>query len=117
MKKALSSTFLLAAVAALFLAGAWYGRQTATTSAKETERKVLHYVDPMNPAHTSDQPGLAPCGMKMEPVYADDGPAEPMGSPTSPGTVKVSPDKQQLIGVKVAVAQRFFSLPSFDLSA
>ena len=106
MKKALSSTFLLAAVAALFLAGAWYGRQTATTSAKETERKVLHYVDPMNPAHTSDQPGLAPCGMKMEPVYADDGPAEPMGSPTSPGTVKVSPDKQQLIGVKVAVAQR-----------
>ena len=36
-------------------------------------RKVLHYVDPMNPAHTSDKPGNAPCGMPMEPVYADVG--------------------------------------------
>ena len=39
--------------------------------------------------------------MKMEPVYADaretpDGPALP------PGSVKITPERQQLIGVKVA---------------
>jgi Cu(I)/Ag(I) efflux system membrane fusion protein len=34
-------------------------------------REILYYVDPMNPAHTTTKPGPAPCGMPMEPVYAD----------------------------------------------
>ena len=46
-------------------------------------RKILHYVDPMNPAHTSPEPGLAPCGMKMEPVYADDDGKAPERRPPS----------------------------------
>ena len=89
---------LLAALALLFWAGTWYGR-TGTVSS--SGKRVLYYVDPMNPSHTSPDPGIAPCGMKMEPVYADaaetpDGPALP------PGSVKITPERQQLIGVKVA---------------
>jgi RND family efflux transporter MFP subunit len=93
------AVLLLCAV--FFLAGSWYGKARGAGNAGPGGRKILHYVDPMNPAHTSPEPGLAPCGMKLEPVYADDtgeGAAEAM----PPGTVKISPQKQQLIGVRVA---------------
>jgi RND family efflux transporter MFP subunit len=58
----------------------------------------------MNPAHTSPEPGLAPCGMKMEPVYADG----PEGAPPSlpPGAVRVTPERQQLIGVRAGEVQK-----------
>ena len=35
--------------------------------------QVLYYVDPMNPSFRSTEPGVAPCGMPLEPVYADVG--------------------------------------------
>ena len=55
----------------------------------------------MNPAHTSPEPGLAPCGMKLEPVYAEeDGNAPDPHRP--PGAVQVNSQKQQLLGVRVA---------------
>ncbi len=40
------------------------------------EREVLYYVDPMNPSFRSPEPGTAPCGMALEPVYADGGGGE-----------------------------------------
>ena len=84
-----------------FLAGAHYGqRQTASGDAAGGGPKILYYVDPMNPAHTSPEPGLAPCGMKMEPVYADDEPPTGSGH-LKAGTLKISPQKQQLIGVRL----------------
>jgi Cu(I)/Ag(I) efflux system membrane fusion protein len=64
----------------------------------------------MNPAHTSNKPGLAPCGMKMEPVFADA--LAPSGSANGApdmvsGALKISAEKQQLIGLRVArVEQR-----------
>ncbi len=67
-------TILTAAVVTVFiffLAGSWYGQRQAAKSGAGA-RKILYYVDPMNPAHTSPEPGLAPCGMKMEPVFADE---------------------------------------------
>ncbi|HOX02271.1 MAG TPA: efflux RND transporter periplasmic adaptor subunit [Candidatus Paceibacterota bacterium] len=93
-------------VAGAFLLGAYRGQQRTVNPGDG--RRILHYVDPMNPAHTSDKPGLAPCGMKMEPVYADelDGSSSVAGQPQMPGTVKVSPHKQQLIGVRVAPVER-----------
>jgi RND family efflux transporter MFP subunit len=63
----------------------------------------------MNPAHTSDKPGKAPCGMDMEPVYADAtlGTASSSELASLPaGTIKVSPEKQQLIGVRLATAEK-----------
>ncbi len=65
----------------------------------------MHYVDPMNPAHTSPEPGLAPCGMKMEPVYADNE-GQAAGPALPPGSVKITPEKQQIIGVRVATVEK-----------
>ena len=111
------------------------------------ERKVLYWVDPMHPAYKSDKPGIAPdCGMKLEPVYAEDGassaqptaerrvlyytdPKDPNYKAQKPGmnpesgnelkpvyaddistmpvgTVQITPEKQQLIGVKYGQAER-----------
>jgi Cu(I)/Ag(I) efflux system membrane fusion protein len=68
------------------------------------QRKILYYVDPMHPAYKSDKPGIAPdCGMKLEPVYEEAGGAAAANVPAEsmpPGAINISPEKQQLIGVK-----------------
>ena len=69
------------------------------------ERRILHYVDPMNPANVSDKPGIAPCGMPMEPVYGD-GESAGTGAAMLSGTVKITPQKQQIIGVRVGAVER-----------
>ena len=59
------------------------------------ERKVLYYRDPKDPNYKAQQPGLNPeTGSELEPVYADD------VSAMEAGTVQITPEKQQLIGVK-----------------
>jgi RND family efflux transporter MFP subunit len=56
---------------------------------------VLYYRDPKEPNYKAQQPGLNPeTGNQLEPVYADD------ISTMEVGTVQISPEKQQLIGVK-----------------
>lgn len=67
------------------------------------ERKVLYWYDAMNPTYKSNKPGLAPDGMELVPKYAD----EEEGMENMPvGTVKISPSKQQLIGVRTGAVQR-----------
>ena len=89
-----------------FLAGSWYEKPRVTKMGEtRSGRKILYYVDPMNPAHTSPEPGLAPCGMRMEPVYAD-GEAQTPDGLLPPGTVRVSPQKQQLTGVRLAPVEK-----------
>ena len=97
-------TFL--AILTAFLAGAWIGFRQASQSEPAGGRRVLYYVDPMNPAHTSPEPGLAPCGMKMEPVFADGDAAESPPPSLPPGAVKITPQKQQLVGVRLAVVEK-----------
>jgi multidrug efflux pump subunit AcrA (membrane-fusion protein)/YHS domain-containing protein len=90
-----------------FLAGgAWWSRSAPDPKAAAGgARRILYYHDPMHPAYKSDKPGIAPdCGMQLEPVYADEegaatGPSD--GSAAPPGTVRISAEKQQLIGVRV----------------
>lgn len=109
MKRFLLAGLGLLVLGAGFIAGSKLSRTTSPDApAGAGGRKILHYVDPMNPAHTSDEPGLAPCGMKMEPVYADAaGDSKPAdGGAVLPGTVQVSPAKQQLIGVQTGVVVR-----------
>jgi membrane fusion protein, copper/silver efflux system len=109
MKKLVYGTALILLLALTFLAGNWYSLRGCAKSG-DSERRILYYVDPMNPTHTSDKPGIAPCGMKMEPVYADVGPtgASAGNEPSSlaPGTVKITPEKQQTIGVKTAAVEK-----------
>ena len=89
--------------------GRWYGKGSASTP--PAGRRVLYYIDPMHPAYKSDKPGNAPdCGMKLEPVYADEAPPVPKTEHTPepvapPGTVHISPEKQQLIGVTYGTAE------------
>ena len=68
------------------------------------ERKILYWVDPMHPAYKSDRPGIAPdCGMTLVPVYADEA---AQLAPMPPGTVRITPERQQLIGVKLGQVER-----------
>jgi RND family efflux transporter MFP subunit len=64
-------------------------------TAPAAERKVLYYRDPKDPNYKAQLPGLNPeTGSELEPVYADD------VSTMEVGTVQITPEKQQLIGVK-----------------
>lgn len=71
---------------------------------KSGERKVLYWYDPMHPAYKSDKPGIAPdCGMNLVPKYEDE--VEAMKD-MPPGSVMLSSEKQQLIGVRTAEVRR-----------
>lgn len=100
MRKAAAAILLLLSMAVMFTAGSWYSRRPVANTGAAGDREVLYYVDPMNPSHTSDKPGPAPCGMAMEPVYAEDG--KTGESSMSPGGVTISPRKQQLLGVRIS---------------
>jgi Cu(I)/Ag(I) efflux system membrane fusion protein len=79
------------------------GKPAAATSAEQ--KKILYWVDPMHPAYKSDKPGIAPdCGMQLVPVYAD---AAAPGASTVNGyaNVKLTSDRQQLIGVQTGMTE------------
>jgi RND family efflux transporter MFP subunit len=103
VKKVVHSALLLLLVAGIFLAGSWYGQRGDAKSSIPGARKILHYVDPMHPAYTSDKPGIAAdCGMELVPVYEDGGMGGTGGAAgMPPGRVNVLPEKQQLLGVRV----------------
>ena len=109
MKKLLILFSLLILLVVSFVAGARFNQHGANQNVIDSgERKILHYVDPMNPANTSKEPGIAPCGMPMEPVYADDDGFSGSGQSVSPslGAVKINLQKQQLIGVQIGAVAR-----------
>jgi RND family efflux transporter MFP subunit len=77
------------------------GRRGAPTIPSK-ERKILYWYDPMHPQYKADKPGKAPdCGMDLVPKYADEQPAS-----MAPGSVMISAEKQQLIGVRTAQVKR-----------
>ena len=109
--KILKMILALALLAAAFFGGYAYRslfHSSATASPAAGGRKILYYVDPMHPAYKSDKPGVAPdCGMKLEPVYADSAPAAPASDQSNlpMGTIRISPEKQQQIGVQYGTAE------------
>jgi RND family efflux transporter MFP subunit len=72
----------------------------ATGTSGHAGHPILYYQDPQNPRYHADKPGLNPeTGDTLEPVYAD-------ATPTArPGAIKISPERQQLIGVKFATVE------------
>jgi RND family efflux transporter MFP subunit len=65
-----------------------------------TGRKVLYYRDPQQPGYRADKPGLNPeTGNTLEPVY------EPSRPAAAPGAIRISPERQQMIGVKFATVE------------
>ena len=119
--KALRVLLISLLIAAAFVGGYGYGRWyavpgTAQASA-ETARRILYYVDPMNPAHKSDKAGTAADGMPLQPVYASESSGATSGAENREaasnlpmGSIQISPERQQLIGVK-------YGLPSLGGSS
>jgi multidrug efflux pump subunit AcrA (membrane-fusion protein) len=68
------------------------------------ERKVLYWYDSMNPQHAYDKPGKAPDGMDLVPKYADS--EDPAMDGMSAGAIKISEQKQRLVGVSTATVER-----------
>ena len=108
MKRSVYLASLALLMALSYVAGSWNRDRPSTTSAAGG-REVLYYHDPMHPAYKSDKPGIAPdCGMQLEAVYADGGGSEGEGLTASlpPGTLRVSVEKQQLMGIRVKTVER-----------
>src|SRR5450755_3152373 len=87
------------------------GQQAATrTTATGGERRVLYWYDAMSTQHHYNKPGKAPDGMDLVPQYADDNTSQGGNATTTAampaGTVKIAPDKQQLIGVRTETVER-----------
>jgi len=59
----------------------------------------LYWVAPMDPDYRRDAPGKSPMGMDLVPVYADTTTAD------SPGTIRISPDIVNNLGVRIATAE------------
>ncbi|MGI9103503.1 MAG: efflux RND transporter periplasmic adaptor subunit [Terriglobales bacterium] len=108
--------FLALIAAVVVLTGVFYGGKViaafqhehsspspaATQAAAKGERKILYWYDPMHPQYKSDKPGIAPdCGMELVPKYADE-----QSASMTPGSVMISADRQQLIGVRTAEVKR-----------
>lgn len=109
--KALRPVLFFVLIAIGFVGGFGYGRWYGPRDNAETStNKPKGYHCPMHPSYHSDKPGDCPiCGMKLVP---DDDSAHPAGAEaqkpvsgndpaTMPmGTIRISPEKQQVIGVK-----------------
>src|ERR1700687_648309 len=107
--KLIKALALLTLLAAMF-AGGYIVRASKRNTPAAPARRVLYYVDSMNPAYHSDKPGVALDGMALQAVYADEPTAATgtSGDATRalpPGTIKISPERQQLIGVKFATVE------------
>ncbi len=79
-------------------------RSPGAKSAKSAAAPAV-YRCPMHPAYTSDKPGECPiCGMSLEKVVADEGheAGRSMGDVPGLAPVNMTPERVQLIGVRLA---------------
>jgi len=105
MKPVLIVLMLAAGFVAGFGYGRWYAIPAGGATPKKAEKKILYWVDPMHPSYKSDKPGKAPdCGMDLVPVYEEPASAAPKAAPPA-GTIQISPQRQQMIGVKFGTAE------------
>ena len=100
-----------AAVVAAIVASYGIGRYHSPSEAGgKTGRHALYYVDPMHPAYRSDKPGIAPdCGMKLEPVFADDAGNRPPSSSLAQlpaGAVNIDGATQRLMGIRILPVEK-----------
>src|SRR5690348_4165271 len=94
--------WILTALLAIALVAVVAARPKTTTPGPAPQKHVRYWVDPMHPQYKSDKPGKAPdCGMDLVPVY-DDALATP-SNVSGYASVKMTSERQQLIGVKTAV--------------
>lgn len=98
--------------------GRWYGKTTSVSA--KAERRILYYVDPMHPWYKSDKPGIAPdCNMKLVAVYEGEQAQYEGQQPPglAAGTIQITPEKQQLIGVEYGKAEYRSSVETIRAAA
>lgn len=66
------------------------------------EKQPLYWVAPMDPNFRKDKPGKSPMGMDLVPVYEED----TGGADAGPGTIRISPDVVNNLGVRTASVKR-----------
>jgi len=105
---------LILAVAAALAAGYWWGIQASHGGRQRAEepvagsprknasgKKILYYRNPMGLPDTSPVPKKDPMGMDYIPVYEGESGAASL----PPGTVRITPDKVQLLGVRTETVE------------
>lgn len=114
-----SHWFIGLAVLVIALAAGWWGgryfqpqtpSQNATNGA-EQPRKILYYRNPMGLPDTSPVPKKDSMGMDYLPVY------EGGEAPAAPGTVVLSPEKIQKLGVRTETVRLHALSPGVRASA
>lgn len=95
-------------VGASFMAGTRWAQRRSGPSAHQ--QALQAYACPMHPQYRSDHAGDCPsCGMRLEPVRQEGGPGPSVasdGTAVLAGAVQVSPDRQQIVGVRLGVVER-----------
>ena len=78
------------------------GTHVAGVAGGKQEKKILFWTDPMIPGYKADKPGKSPMGMDLVPVYEEETAAQSAQTPQGYAQIMLSPQKQQLIGIKTA---------------
>ncbi|MEK7880904.1 MAG: efflux RND transporter periplasmic adaptor subunit [Deltaproteobacteria bacterium] len=78
------------------------GVKPVSEVSSEKARKVVYYRNPMDGSVTSPVPMKDPMGMDYAPVYED----EVAAAVVAPGTIRISPERIQKIGVKSEEAKQ-----------
>ncbi len=78
------------------------GTHVAGIPGAKKEKKILFWTDPMIPGYKADKPGKSPMGMDLVPVYEEETVAQSAQTPQGYAQIMLSPQKQQLIGIKTA---------------
>jgi RND family efflux transporter MFP subunit len=94
MKKVVFGAVLVVLLTLSFIVGHWYALRNADKNTPE------------NPAHTSDKSEIAPYGVKMEQVLTDDRSPDTTSASMPPGTVRITPERQQVVGVRTGVVEK-----------
>ena len=122
MRKVLRSLLFVLVLALAFIGGygyrRWYAKDPSSGESQQGGRRILYYADPMNPRYRSDKPGKALDGMDLVPVYEEDDSSDSSSASGDAasmpmGTIKISPEKQQLIGVKYGTVEAAAGVHTF----
>ncbi len=82
--------------------GAMRNMEATPGSASAQADKPLYWAAPMDPNYRRDKAGMSPMGMELIPVFAEDS----QGQKGSAGTVRISPEVVNNLGVRTIAVQR-----------